>query len=164
MGFWAALDEVYPETRQQRCCQRKIKNVLNCLPKLSQQKAWAALHDIWQAETKGDAQKAFDLFIKIYEAKYPKAALCLQKDREELVASLNFLAQHWQSIRTSNPIESAFATIRHRTKRSKGCLSRDGMLHMLFKLGHCAEQNWRKLRGFDCLYKSYHRRHVQRRN
>ena len=93
MGFWAALDEVYPETRQQRCCQRKIKNVLNCLPKLSQPKAWAALHDIWQAETKGDAQKAFDLFIKIYEAKYPKAALCLQKDREELVASLNFPAQ-----------------------------------------------------------------------
>ena len=125
---------------------------------------WAALHDIWQAETKGDAQKAFDLFIKVYEAKYPKAALCLQKDREELVAFLNFLAQHWQSIRTSNPIESAFATIRHRTKRSKGCLSRDGILHMLFQLGHCAEQNWRKLRGFDCLYKSYHRRHVQRRN
>ena len=93
MGFWAALDEVYPETRQQRCCQRKIKNVLNCLPKLSQPKAWAALHDIWQAETKDDAQKAFDLFIKIYEAKYPKAALCLQKDREELVASLNFPAQ-----------------------------------------------------------------------
>ena len=92
MGFWAALDEVYPETRQQRCCQRKIKNVLICLPKLSQPKAWAALHDIWQAETKSDAQKAFDLFIKIYEAKYPKAALCLQKDREELVASLNFLA------------------------------------------------------------------------
>ena len=109
-------------------------------------------------------QKAFDLFIKIYEAKYPKAALCLQKDREELVAFLNFPAQHWQIIRTSNPIESAFATIRHRTKRSKGCLSRDGMLHMLFKLGHCAEQNWRTLRGFDCLCKSHHRRHVQRRN
>lgn len=169
MGFWAALDEVYPETRQQRCCQRKIKNVLNCLPKPSQPKVWAALHDIWQAETKSDAQKAFDLFIKIYEAKYPKAALCLQKDREELVASLNFPAppspaQHWQIIRTSNPIESAFARIRHPTKRSKGCLSRDGMLHMLFQLGHCAEQNWRTLRGFDCLCKSHHRRHVQRRN
>ena len=93
MGFWAALDEVYLETRQQSCCQRKIKNMLNCLPKLSQPKAWAALHDIWQAETKDDAQKAFDLFIKIYEAKYSKAALCLQKGREELVASLTFLAQ-----------------------------------------------------------------------
>ena len=86
-------------------------------------------------------------------AKYPKAALCLQKDREELMAFFDFSAQHWQSIRTSNQIESAFATIRHRTKRSKGCLTRDGMLHMMFKLGQCAEQNWRKLRGFDCLAK-----------
>ncbi|PIL20033.1 hypothetical protein P775_11485 [Puniceibacterium antarcticum] len=85
--------------------------------------------------------------------KYPKAALCLQKDREELMAFFDFPAQHWQSIRTSNPIESAFATIRHRTKRSKGCLSHDGMLHMIFKLGQCAEQNWRKLRGFDYLAK-----------
>lgn len=116
-------------------------NVLNCLPKLSQPKAKAALHDIWQAETKDDAERAFNLFIKTYEAKYPKAALCLQKDREELMAFFDFPAQHWQSIRTSNPIESAFATIRHRTKRSKGCLTRDGMLHMIFKLGQCAEQN-----------------------
>ncbi len=153
MGFWAALDEVYPTTRQQRCWQHKTMNVLNCLPKLSQPKAKAAIHDIWQAETKDDAEKAFDLFIKIYEPKYPKAALCLQKDREELMAFFDFPAQHWQSIRTSNPIESAFATIRHRTKRSKGCLSRDGMLHMMFKLGQCAEQNWRKLRGFDYLAK-----------
>lgn len=153
MGFWAALDEVYPTTRQQRCWQHKTMNVLNCLPKLSQPKAKAAIHDIWQAETKDEAEKAFDLFIKIYEPKYPKAALCLQKDREELMAFFDFPAQHWQSIRTSNPIESAFATIRHRTKRSKGCLSRDGMLHMMFKLGQCAEQNWRKLRGFDYLAK-----------
>ena len=84
----------------------------------------------WQAETKDDAQKAFDLFIKIYEPKYPKATLCLQKDRTELMAFFDFPAQHWQSIRTSNPIESDFATIRHRTKRSKGCLSRNGMLHI----------------------------------
>lgn len=153
MGFWAALDEVYPETRQQRCWQHKTMNVLNCLPKLSQPKAKAAIHNIWQAETKADAEKAFDLFIKTYEPKYPKAALCLQKDREELMAFFDFPAQHWQSIRTSNPIESAFATIRHQTKRSKGCLSRDGMLHMIFKLGQCAEQNWRKLRGFDYLAK-----------
>jgi transposase-like protein len=153
MGFWGALEEVYPETRQQRCWQHKTMNVLNCLPKLSQPKAKAAIHDIWQAETKSDAEKAFDLFIKTYEPKYPKAALCLQKDRQELMAFFDFPAQHWQSIRTSNPIESAFATIRHRTKRSKGCLSRDGMLHMMFKLGQCAEQNWRRLRGFDYLAK-----------
>lgn len=153
MGFWAALDEVYPEARQQRCWQHKTMNVLNCLPKLSQPKAKAAIHNIWQAENKVDAQKAFNLFIETYEPKYPKAALCLQKDREELMAFFDFPAQHWQSIRTSNPIESTFATIRHRTKRSKGCLSRDGMLHMMFKLGQCAEQNWRKLRGFDYLAK-----------
>lgn len=153
MGFWAALEEVFPAARQQRCWMHKTMNVLNCLPKLSQPKAKAALHDIWQAETKVDAEKAFDLFIKIYEPKFPKAALCLQKDRDELMAFYDFPAQHWQSIRTSNPIESAFATIRHRTKRSKGCLTRDGMLHMMFKLGQCAEQNWRKLRGFDYLAK-----------
>jgi len=108
----------------------KTMNVLNCLPKLSQPKAKAALHDIWQAETKADAEKTFDLFVKTYEPKYPKAALCLQKDRDELMAFFDFPAQHWQSIRTSNPIEPAFATIRHRTKRSKGCLTRDGMLHI----------------------------------
>ena len=111
------------------------------------------MHNIWQAETKEDAEKAFDLFLKTYEAKYSKATLCLQKDRSELMAFFDFPAQHWQSIRTSNPIESAFATIRHRTKRSKGCPSRDGMLHMMFKLGQCAELNWRKLRGFDYLAK-----------
>ena len=106
-------------------------NVLNCLPKLSQPKAKAAIRNIWQAETKVDAEKAFNLPIKIYEPKYPKATLCLQKDREELMAFFDFPAQHWQSIRTSNPIESAFATIRNRTNRPKGCLSRDGMLHIL---------------------------------
>ena len=151
MGFWAALDEVLPETRQQRCWMHKTMNVLNCLPKLSQPKAKQALHNIWQAETKTDAEKAFDLFIATYDAKYPKATLCLQKDREELMAFYSFPAKHWQSIRTSNPIESTFGTIRHRTKRSKGCLSRDGMIHMMFKLGMCAEENWRRLRGFSYL-------------
>ena len=92
-----------------------------------------ALHSIWQAETKDHAETAFDLFITTYEAKYPKATLCLQKDHAELMAFYDFPAHHWQSIRTSNPIESSFATIRRRTKRSKGCLSRDGMLHMIFK-------------------------------
>jgi putative transposase len=169
MGFWAALEEIYGETRQQRCWMHtspwmdeverrrkpkpKTMNVLNCFPKSSQAKAKGALHAIWQAETKADAETAFDLFVKTYEAKYPKATLSLQKDREELMAFYDFPAQHWQSIRTSNPIESSFATIRHRTKRSKGCLSRDGMLHMMFKLGQCAEKNWRRLRGFDYLAK-----------
>ncbi len=151
MGFWAALEEVYPQTRQQRCWMHKTANVLNCLPKSLQPKAKQALHEIWQAETREDAGKAFDLFLVTYEPKYPKAALCLEKDREELMAFYDFPAQHWQSIRTSNPIESTFATIRHRTKRSKGCLSRDGMLHMMFKLGQCAQQKWRRQRGFEYL-------------
>ena len=128
-------------------------NVLNCLPKSVQAKAKQALHAIWQAETKADAEKAFDLFVETYEPKYPKATLCLHKDREQLMAFYDFPAQHWPSIRTSNPIESSFATIRHRTKRSKGCLSRDGMLHMMFKPGQCAQKNWRRLRGFDYLAK-----------
>ena len=140
MGSWAALEEIYGETRQQRCWMHKTMNVLNCFPNSSQTKAKQSLHAIWQAETKADAETAFDLFITAYEGKYPKATLCLQKDHEELMAFYDFPAQHWQSIRTSNPIESSFATIRHRTKRSKGCLSRDGMLHMMFKLGQCAEK------------------------
>jgi putative transposase len=153
MGFWAALDEVYGETRQQRCWVHKTADVLNCLPKSMQAKAKGSLHEIWQASTKADAEKAFDLFIKTYEPKYPKAALNLHKDRDELLAFYDYPAAHWQSIRTSNPIESTFGTIRHRTKRSKGCLTRDGMLHMMFKLGMCAEKSWRRLRGFDDLAK-----------
>ena len=153
LGFWSALDETFPGTRHQRCWVHKTANVLNCLPKSSQPKAKQALHQIWQAETKADAEKAFDLFIKTYQQKYPKATICLQKDSEELMAFFDFPAMHWQSIRTSNPIESTFATIRHRTKRSKGCLSRDGMLHMMFKLGQCAEIKWRRLRGFNSLGK-----------
>ena len=123
------------------------------LAQVRQAKAKDSLHDIWQAETKADAEEAFDLFIKMYEPKYPKAAICLQKDRDEMMAFYDFPAQHWQSIRTSNPIESTFGTIRHRTRRSKGCLSRDGMLHMMFKLGQCAEKKWKRLRGFDYLTK-----------
>lgn len=153
MGFWSALEEVYAESKQQRCWKHKTANILNYLPKSSQPKAKQAIHKIWQAETKEAAEKAFELFIEIYEAKYPKATICLQKDRVELMTFFTFPAKHWQSIRTSNPIESSFSTIRHRTKRSKGCLKRDGMLHMIYKVGQCAEQNWRKLRGFDYLAK-----------
>lgn len=153
LGFWAALDEVYPQTRHQRCWMHKTGNILNKLPKGAQPKAKQALHEIWQAETRADALSAFSLFLETYEAKYPKAAECLEKDREELLAFYDFPAKHWQSLRTTNPIESTFGTIRHRTKRSKGCLTRDGMLHMTFKLGMCAEQNWHRLRGFDVLAK-----------
>ena len=153
MGFWAALDEIYPGTRQQRCWMHKTMNILNCLPKSTQPKAKQALHAIWQAETKVDAEQSFDLFIDTYEAKYPKATTCLQKDREALMTFYDFPAVHWRHIRTSNPIESTFGTIRHRTRRSKGCLTRDGMLHMMFKLGQCAEKNWRRLRGFNYLAK-----------
>jgi transposase-like protein len=151
MGFWSALDEVYPGTRHQRCWMHKTGNVLNCVPKAIQPKVKSALHEIWQAETRQDAFNAFDLFVDTYEAKYPKATRMLQKDREELLAFYDFPAMHWQSLRTTNPIESTFGTIRHRTKRSKGCLTRDGMLHMMFKLSECAEKNWRKLRGFKYL-------------
>ena len=153
MGFWSALEEVYGGTRQQRCWVHKTMNVLNCVPKSVQAKTKQALHAIWQAETKTEAEKALELFVKTYEPKYPNATLCLQKDREELMAFYDFPAQHWQSIRTSNPIESTFATIRHRTKRSKDCLSRDGMLHMMFKPGQCAQTKWRRLRAFDYLAK-----------
>ena len=153
MGFWAALDEIYPAALQQRCWMHKTMNVLNCLQKTAHVNAKQALHSIWQAETKENAEKAFDLFIETYDPKYPKATLCLLKDRDELMAFFDFPAQHWQSIRTSNPIESTFGTIRHRTKRSKGCLTRNGMLHMMFKLGLCAEKNWRRLRGFNYLAK-----------
>jgi transposase-like protein len=153
MGFWAALDEIYPETRHQRCWMHKTGNVLNAVPKSIQPKVKQALHEIWQAESRDDADNAFDLFIQTYEAKYPKATLLLEKDREELLNFYDFPAQHWQSLRTTNPIESTFGTIRHRTKRSKGCLARDGMLHMMFKLSECAEKNWRRLRGFNFLAK-----------
>ena len=153
LGFWAALDEIYPDTKQQRCWVHKMENILNCMPKSLQDKARGDLRDIWLAESKKEAEKAFDLFVKTYEDKYLKATENLQKNHQELLTFYDFPALHWQSIRTSNPIESAFATIRHRTKRSKGCLSKAGMLHMMFKLGQCAEKRWYKIRGFEDLDK-----------
>lgn len=148
LGFWGALEEVYPTTQPQRCWVHKTRNVLNALPKSVQPKAKQALHEIWQAETKADANRAFGVFLTTYEAKYPKATACLEKDREALLTFYAFPAAHWQSLRTTNPIESTFGTIRHRPTRTKGCLTRDGMLHMMFKLGQCAEKTWRRLRGF----------------
>jgi transposase-like protein len=118
-----------------------------------QPKAKQALHEIWQADTRVAAEQAFDVFLETYELKYPKATACLQKDREELLTFYKFPAQHWPSLRTTNPIESTFGTIRHRTARTKGCLTRDGLLHMMFKLGQCAEKTWRRLRGFKQLEK-----------
>jgi transposase-like protein len=153
LGFWAALEEAFPATRQQRCWMHKTGNVLNALPKSVQPKAKSALHDIWQAATREDADRAFDQFIVTYEAKYPKATHCLLKDRDSLLTFYDFPAVHWQHLRTTNPIESTFATIRHRTTRTKGCVTRDSMLHMMFKLGQCAEKNWRRLRGFKYLAK-----------
>jgi putative transposase len=153
LGFWAALREIYPQTRQQRCWVHKTANVLNYLPKSLQPKAKAALHEIWMAETKAQALVAFEQFVAAFGAKYPKAVECLVKDRETLLAFYDFPAEHWIHIRTSNAIESTFATVRHRTDRTKGCLTRDGMLAMIFKLGMSAEKNWRRLRGFEWLAK-----------
>ena len=148
MRFWAALEEIYPETRHRHCWMHKTMNVPNCLPKLTQAKAKQALHAIWQAETRADAENAFDPFLEIYEPKYPEATVCLQKDREERLIFFDFPAKHWQIVWTTNPIESTFATIRHGTRRSRGCLTRNGMLHMMFKLGQCIEKCWRRLRRF----------------
>ena len=142
MGFWAALDEIYPDTRHQRCWVHKTANVLNALPKAKQ-----ALHQIWMAETRQQAHRAFDQFVQMYQDKYPKAVEVLHKVREPLLAFCDFQAKHWQSIWTTNPIESTFATIRHRTRRTKGCLSRNGMVCMMFKLGQSAKKRWRRLRG-----------------
>ncbi|MCW5784636.1 MAG: IS256 family transposase [Nitrospirales bacterium] len=153
MGFWGALEEIYPSTQQQRCWCHKTRNGLNALPKSVQPKAKQALHEIWQAPTKATAEDAFDVFINTYDVKYPKATACLQKDREALLTFYAFPAEQWPSLRTTNPIESTFGTIRHRTIRTKGCLTRDGMLHMMFKLGQCAEKTWRRVRGFKQLPK-----------
>ena len=153
LGFWAALEEIYPPTRSQRCWVHKTVNVLNYLPKSVQGKAKAALHEIWMAPTREEAEKAFDRFVQTYEAKYPKAVACLSKDREALLAFYDFPAEHWVHIRTTNPIESTFASIRHRTDQTKGCVTRDTMLTMVYKLGMCAEKRWRRIRGFNHLAK-----------
>ncbi len=151
LGFWAALSEVFPSTPAQRCWVHKMINVLNYLPKSVQPKAKSALHEIWMAETKAKAQGAFDRFVAGFRAKYPKAAECLLKDREALLAFYDFPAEHWVHIRSTNVIESAFATIRHRSDRAKGCVSRDSMLSMVFKLSMNAQLSWRRLRGFELL-------------
>lgn len=147
MGFWAALHEVYGKTRVQRCWVHKTANVLNALPKSVQPKAKAHLNDIWMAETRAAANAAFDFFIKAYGVKYDRAVKCLTKDRNDLLAFYDFPAEHWKHIRTTNPIESTFATVRHRTTKTKGCLSRQTALAMTFRLMLSAKRKWRKLDG-----------------
>jgi len=145
LGLWAALPEVFPETREQRCWVHKTGNVLSKLPKALQAKAKAALHEIWMAETRAAADKAFDAFISQFHAKYPKATECLTKDREVLLTFYDFPAEHWIHLRTTNPIESTFGTVRHRHSRTKGSGSRKACLTMVFKLMQLAERHWRKL-------------------
>jgi len=148
MGFWTALAKVYPETRVQRCWVYKTANVLNKVPKSIQSKMKKSLHEIWMAQTRGDAHRAFDLFVNKYEAKYPKAVKCLAKDRKEPLAFYDFPAEHWHHIRTTNPIESTFATVRLRTAKTRGCVSRATILAMVFKLGQSAAKRWQRIRGY----------------
>lgn len=151
LGFWKALPQVYGDTREQRCWVHKTQNVLAKLPKSQQAKAKSALQDIWMAATKRDAGAAFEQFVSAYDDKYPRAADCLRKDREDLLAFYDFPAQHWQHIRTTNPIESTFATVRLRTKKTRNTFSRTAMLSLVFKLCQAAEKRWLKLRGYKLL-------------
>ena len=153
LGFWQAIEEVWPKTRGQRCWVHKTANVLNKLPKSQHSKAKRALQEIWMAETKKDALAAFDACVETWGIKYDKAVECLIKDREALLAFYDFPAEHWKHLRTTNVIESSFATIRHRTVRSKGCLSNKTALAMIFKLAEAAERSWRRLDGHNQLPK-----------
>lgn len=151
LGFWKALPQVFGSTRVQRCWKHKTANVLNKLPKGLQLKAKAELNDIWMADSRAAAEQAFDKFLLSYQSKYPKASECLNKDRTALLTFYDFPALHWQHIRTTNPIESTFATVRLRTSKTRGCVSRGGMLAMVFKLTKVAEQKWYKLKGSEFL-------------
>ena len=151
LGFWKALGEVYGEAREQRFWVHKTANVLNQMPKSLHPRAKGRLQDIWMAQTRADAEQAFDFFIEAYGAKYDKAVERLIKDRERLLSFYNFPAEHWKHIRTTNPIESTFATVRLRTVKTKGCLSRKTALAMAFKLILSAKRKWRKLDGSNQL-------------
>ncbi len=151
LGFWKAIAEIYPQTREQRCTVHKTANVLDKLPKGIQAGAKSKLNDIWQADTRENANKAFDLFVKMYGAKYSKAVECLTKDREALLAFYDFPAEHWIHLRTTNPIESTFATVRHRHRKTKGNGSRIACLSMVFKLTQAAEKKWRLLNGSEII-------------
>ena len=145
LGFWKAIAKVFPNAKHQRCWFHKMGNVLNKLPKQVHGKAKGDLQQIWMAGTHQDASAALDRFMAKYEAKYPKATECLNKDRQELLAFYSFPAEHWKHLRTSNPIESTFATVKLRTAKTRGCLSRATALTMVFQLCRVAERNWRRL-------------------
>ena len=151
LGFWAALQKVYPTTREQRCWVHKTANVLDKLPKSMQGKAKSALHNIYLAESRTAAEGAMDHFAGLYEVKYPKAVACLEKDREVLLTFYDFPAEHWGHLRTTNPIESTFATVRLRQRRTKGCGSREASLTMVFMLARQAEVRWRRLNGSELM-------------
>jgi transposase-like protein len=145
LGFWKALSKVYDGTRWQRCWVHKTANVLNNLPKSLQSKAKSKLHQIWQAANKDEAERHFNDFVNTYEAKYPKAAQCLEKDRNALLTFYDFPAEHWRHIRTTNPIESTFATVRLRMNKVRGCFSANTVISMAFKLCQCAQKRWIRL-------------------
>jgi len=151
LGFWNAITKVWPTTQHQRCWVHKTANILNKVPKSLQPKIKSRLQDIWMAEDRKSAYKAYDLFVKDYSAKYKKATECLIKDKEEMLAFYDFPAEHWVHIRTSNPIESTFATVRLRTHKVKSCGSRTTTLMMVFKLAQSAEKSWYRLKGFKLL-------------
>ncbi len=151
LGFWKALHKVFPQTRQQRCWVHNTANVLNKLPKAVQPTVKAALHQIWQAETREQAHKAFDTALACFQDKYPKAMECLAKYRQELLAFYDYPAVHWVHLRTTNPIESTFATVRLRTKKTRNCGSRDTTLAMVFKLLQTAQKRWKRIKGFSML-------------
>jgi len=152
LGFWAASREVYgQDTREQRCGVHKTANILDKMPKSIQSKAKSMIHEMYMSETKDKALKAYDHFVESFESKYPKAVDCLQKDKDQLFTFYDFPAEHWQHIRTTNPIESTFLTIRLRTKKTRGCGSRTATLTMVFKLAEEAQKGWRKLRGYKMI-------------
>jgi transposase-like protein len=148
LGFWAALREMFPQAQEQRCWIHKTANVLDKMPKSLQAKAKSMIHEMYLAPTRKDALAAFDAFLETFEAKYPKASECLAKDKDVLFTFYDFPAEHWQHIRSTNPIESTFATVRHRTRRTKGCGSRTATLTMVFKLAREAEKRWRRINGY----------------
>jgi len=151
LGFWAALRKVYPATREQRCWVHRTVNVLDKLPKSMHGKAKQAMHDIYLAESRQMAEQGLDRFAALYQAKFPKAVECLSKDRESLLAFYDFPAEHWGHLRTTNPIESTFATVRLRQRRTKGCGSREASLTMAFMLARQAERHWRRLNGSEVI-------------
>lgn len=145
LGFWKAVSQVYPDSRWQRCWVHKTANVLNKLPKSIQPNAKTKLHGIWQADNKDEAERQFDNFLTVYGSKYPKTAECLEKDRDALLTYYDFPAEHWRHIRTTNPIESTFATVRLRTAKVRGCFSATTIVTMAYKLCQCAEKRWIRL-------------------